>query len=204
MTIVMNELRLPSDVEERILKARQERDTAENARVQSALKTLQERYRSERLKLISADTEQKLQEYSAANRPSPIARLNFTERSRSRTAALASARGLGVDLAALARLHADTHQQFESIVNPPQLGYGEVVESPSSRPLRPRCRRSRSGRRGRGHGTKVPGGQPPTPAAPPGLTKVTGNRIAGAVATSGSTAAHRTMTTPRRSRTAAA
>lgn len=98
MTIVMNEHRLPSNAEERILKSRQERDTAETVRVQSALKVLQQRYRSERLKLISADIEQKLREYRVVNRSAPTVQRSFIECTRNRTTSLAFAGGSGLIL----------------------------------------------------------------------------------------------------------
>lgn len=56
MSVVITDPCLPSYIEERALKARQERDASEEAHVHSALPTLKERFRNERRKLFLVPT----------------------------------------------------------------------------------------------------------------------------------------------------
>lgn len=131
----VKETDLPVDVIERIRTARTERAALEEARMQSQLKALQERYRAERIRLISADVDRKLEDHSIAHRLSEPARNDLAERSRSRAATMAYARELGVDLGAMTRQWEDTCRQFESIVTPPLSGEGKVIEPAGRQPI---------------------------------------------------------------------
>lgn len=131
----VKEGQVPADVVDKIRTARNERAALEEARMQSQLKALQERYLAQRSGLISADLDRKLKDYSIAHRLTEPARNDLAERSRSRAATMAYARELVVDLGAMTRLWDDTCRQFESIVAPPLSGEGEVIEAAGQQPI---------------------------------------------------------------------
>ena len=126
---------LPEDVEKRIRTSRTEQAALDEARVQSGLMALRERYRAGRMKLISMEIDQKLKEYSVAHRLSEPAKYDIAERSRVRAATTAYARELGVDLGAMSRLWEETCRELENIVATPRSGESTIMESVERQPM---------------------------------------------------------------------
>lgn len=120
MTTTTHRTALPPDAAERALAVRTARMAEDDRRVRSALDALSERYRSERVRLLGADADRLLREFAAAHRRAPggdgsITRATEEQRRAAQRGSADFATHHGIDVGALATLHADLDRRFREI-----------------------------------------------------------------------------------------
>jgi hypothetical protein len=119
---------LPADAVERVMRARAAREEAAAEQAKRTIAAIREEHRRHRAAILPADVERALREHHvAAPRDSRVP--HDAERLRRREAERARAASLGVDLAALARLTADTRERIAAVVRPPAVD-GAVTPLP--------------------------------------------------------------------------
>jgi hypothetical protein len=131
MTSIITDL--PTDAADRAFRARAAREEAALARITQNLAAIRAEHRAQRAAILTPDVERRLREHADGSRPRDGLVLPDDERFRRRAAERAFAHGLGVDLAALARLHADTRERMSLAVRPAPAD-GAVTALPDVQP----------------------------------------------------------------------
>lgn len=120
---------LPADAVERVMRARAAREEAKSAHAKRAITAIREEHRRHRAAILPADADRALREHHIAAPPRDSRLPGDAERLRRREAERVRAASLGVDLAALARLTADTRERIAAVVRPPAVD-GAVTPLP--------------------------------------------------------------------------